>query len=142
MIQVEGLGEVINNLTRLEDQYKKGLKKAIATATLETESKAKQRAPVDTGRLRSSISSSFKGDDTGQVSVNVSYAPYMEFGTGNNVDFSYITNTAIRREAEIGASQFRGQGIRNVNIVGYKYLLSSFLEARTHFYQFINRFIK
>lgn len=45
---------------------------------------AKERTPVDTGRLRSSISGQVEGTGTGvrgRVGTNVEYAPYVEFGT-------------------------------------------------------------
>jgi len=42
-------------------------------------------APVDTGRLRSSITASIEADEEtiqGVVGSNLAYAPHMEFGTG------------------------------------------------------------
>jgi len=44
------------------------------------EAEAKRRAPVDTGRLRSSINSGVSGD-VAKVGTDVEYAPYMEYGT-------------------------------------------------------------
>jgi HK97 gp10 family phage protein len=43
---------------------------------------AKQRAPVDTGRLRNSIAVEVDADGLGAtVGTNVEYAPFQEFGT-------------------------------------------------------------
>lgn len=51
---------------------------------LRVERKAKQLAPVDTGRLRSSITSTVGQDSQGlyaTVGTNVHYARHIEFGT-------------------------------------------------------------
>jgi HK97 gp10 family phage protein len=48
------------------------------------ENAAKRNAPVDTGRLRSSITHSVNVDGTGlfaEIGTNVEYAVYQEFGT-------------------------------------------------------------
>lgn len=55
-------------------------------AALAIEADAKALAPVDTGALRASISSSFTGDGRGgamtaEVGPTVSYAVFQEFGT-------------------------------------------------------------
>ena len=45
---------------------------------------AKRNAPVDTGRLRSSITHEVGGDPEGivaRVGTNVEYAPHLEYGT-------------------------------------------------------------
>jgi HK97 gp10 family phage protein len=47
---------------------------------LSIESNAKRNAPVDSGRLRSSIHSEIK-PTSGAVLTNVEYAPFIEFGT-------------------------------------------------------------
>lgn len=52
--------------------------------TIRVESAAKRLAPVDTGRLRSSITHSLERDSRGLVGfvgTNVEYAIYQEFGT-------------------------------------------------------------
>lgn len=46
----------------------------------EVESRAKQKAPVDTGRLRGGITTSVRQTEA-VVGVNVTYAPHVEFGT-------------------------------------------------------------
>lgn len=48
---------------------------------LEVERRAKVRAPVDSGRLRSSIRAG-RGPDHAFVAVDVEYAGFQEFGTG------------------------------------------------------------
>ena len=56
----------------------------ILKATLAVEREAKHLCPVDTGRLRSSITPEVarEGQEiVGRVGTNVEYAPYQEFGT-------------------------------------------------------------
>lgn len=68
----------------LTDSGKKKVKDALFRKGLKIEAEAKRLAPVDTGRLRSSITTVM--DDSGRgvkvrVGTNVEYAPYIEFGT-------------------------------------------------------------
>jgi HK97 gp10 family phage protein len=51
---------------------------------IQVEATAKRLCPVDTGRLRSSITHELGVDSrglVGTVGTNVTYAPYVEFGT-------------------------------------------------------------
>ena len=78
-------------------------------STMMFEKYAKMQAPVDTGRLRSSFMVSYSPNKLGSTTlINARYAPYMEFGTGKYVK--------ILPGYEDIAAQFRGKGIREVNI--------------------------
>ena len=56
--------------------------RALETIVLVAERYAKEYAPVDTGRLRNSISHQAEPDeDAVYIGTNVEYAPYQEFGT-------------------------------------------------------------
>lgn len=58
--------------------------KDLTRRAVRVETAAKRLAPVDTGRLRSSISRELGRDGQGLVAVigtNVHYAPHVEFGT-------------------------------------------------------------
>ena len=47
---------------------------------------AADKAPVDTGRLKSSISSAVVADEkAAYIGTNVEYAPYQEFGTSRGI---------------------------------------------------------
>ena len=61
------------------------MRRFFTKAAIAVQSGAKERAPVDTGRLRSSLT--FEVDSRplplwAKVGSNVSYAPFMEYGTG------------------------------------------------------------
>ena len=53
--------------------------RALEAIGLAAEGYAKLRTPVDTGRLRNSISHAVSGDSA-YIGTNVEYAPYVEFG--------------------------------------------------------------
>jgi HK97 gp10 family phage protein len=58
--------------------------KVITVAALQVTNLAKQLCPVDTGRLRNSITwelGTIMGLPTARVGTNVEYAPYVELGT-------------------------------------------------------------
>lgn len=80
--RVTGEKELLRALNNLPANVGNKLKKAVAETVLLTETKAKQLAPVDTGRLRSSINGNIATDGfSGTVSTNVDYAVSVEFGT-------------------------------------------------------------
>ncbi len=85
--EVEGLEEALKKLS--PDVYAKPLRDFFKRAGIYISDKAKELAPVDTGRLRSSLT--YVVDDAeppqyAQIGTNVEYAPYMEFGTGFETD--------------------------------------------------------
>jgi len=60
-----------------------GLQAALMEGGKLIETAAKGFAPVDTGRLRSSINTEAQGENTVIVAPHVDYAIYQEFGTKN-----------------------------------------------------------
>ena len=65
------------------------------------ESYAKKLCPVDTGRLRSSITHRQVDDDTVVVGTNVSYAPYVELGH-HTTGGSFVAGRPFLRPAAEG----------------------------------------
>lgn len=77
------INKVVKEVNRRSSTYEANVAKELFKGALDIESGAKQRAPVDTGRLRSSIQSKIDHKDiSAEVTANVDYAPYVEFGTG------------------------------------------------------------
>lgn len=88
-ITFDGLDEAIRSLDKIADDLTgEAMQGGMRRAALVVEAGAKRKAPVDTGRLRSSITSAVTVTGFGArgvqgiVGTNVVYAPYMEFGTG------------------------------------------------------------
>lgn len=79
--------ELRDDLDTLADAVNEKLYEAVETWSLLVESTAKQLAPVDTGRLRSSINSEARriGKDIvkGFIGSNLDYAPIIEEGRGS-----------------------------------------------------------
>ena len=66
------------------------------------ESYAKRRCPVDTGRLRNSITHVQWDDKTEVIGSNVEYAPFVELGT-----YRMKAKPFLRPAAENHASEYR-----------------------------------
>jgi HK97 gp10 family phage protein len=80
--QVRGLREFVQFTETLSADVEEQAKEVVKTATLKTEADAKLLAPVDTGYMRNSITSTFSsGGMVGTVSVGAEYGLFVEFGT-------------------------------------------------------------
>lgn len=81
-IQLVGATDVLSRLKLLVPSVRQAAGDTVAETVLLIETDAKLLAPVDTGRLRSSIHSEIAPNRlSGFVATNVSYAPFIEFGT-------------------------------------------------------------
>lgn len=70
-----------DNTEKILGAVKKKASSRLITATLMVERIAKIFCPVKTGTLKRSINHKFIGNEDAQVGSNISYAPYVEFGT-------------------------------------------------------------
>lgn len=82
---MKGMDRLLRKLAQLgADQS--AMRRGIHKATIKVQGDAKGLAPVgDTGDLRNSIKAQVteeRGKIIGEVSTNLEYAPYVEFGTG------------------------------------------------------------
>jgi len=83
-INVKGQEQLNKKLAQLQAKSDGKLKEVLTKSVIEVERKAKLKSPVDTGRLRASIThevSKLRSQHIGRVGTNVEYAPYQEFGT-------------------------------------------------------------
>lgn len=69
-----------DNTDEIMAAVKRATEKALEMCGLQAEGYAKRLCPVDTGRLRSSITHQVEGD-TAYIGTNVEYAAYVEYGT-------------------------------------------------------------
>lgn len=109
------------------------LTEIVAAATSRTKLNAKQFAPVDKAGLKNSIHSAADGL-TGEVTVNVTYGPFLEFGTGSKV--------VVPGELKDYAMQFKGKGIRQVNNRAQPYLYPAFFINRERFKKACDKALK
>lgn len=64
------------------------------------ESYAKKLCPVDTGRLRNSITHQQRDENTEVIGTNVEYAPYVELGTHKMAAKPFLRPAAENHTAE------------------------------------------
>ena len=93
----------------------------IAKTGAEISRLAKRSAPKDTGALQQSISFGARGKQV-QVVADKIYAPYVEFGTGGKVKLDDMLELGIPSSY---AMQFKGKGIREVNLPARPFFFSS-----------------
>lgn len=81
--------KLINRLNASKTSVQIATVKGVKRAGLLVQGDAQRLVPVDTGRLRTSITTTVEETPTGavaEVGTNVFYAPYVEYGTGKRGD--------------------------------------------------------
>ena len=77
----------------------KGKRNALTAIGATAETYAKKATPVDTGRLRNSISHAVDGEAV-YIGSNVEYAPYVELGTSRAKAHHMLQKAATEHSAE------------------------------------------
>ena len=77
----------------------KGKRNALTAIGATAETYAKKATPVDTGRLRNSISHAVDGE-AAYIGTNVEYAPYVELGTSRAKAHHMLQKAATEHSAE------------------------------------------
>ena len=119
--KIEGLDALIKKLGKLPIEIEKEVANEVNASALAIQSKAKRDVKVDNSTLRSSIQLMSIFEDKRiiySVGSRLKYAPYIEFGTGGLV--------TIPAGYEDFAIQFRGKGIRKINLRPRPYLIPAF----------------
>ena len=135
MAKVRGLSGILRNMQIYSKQLRSDLTLEVFKATTSIEGKAKNRVPVDTGKLKQSIYHKMDYQKSiGKVGATEDYAPYIEFGTGGNV--------AIPNGFSELAGQFKGKGKRKINRSPKPFLIPAFLEETQNLKEEIKRVVK
>jgi HK97 gp10 family phage protein len=119
--KIEGLDALIKRLGKLSPEIAKEVSMEVNASALAIQSKARKEVKVDNGILRNSIQLKEvnKGDKIiYTVGSALKYAPYVEFGTGGTVN--------VPAGYEDFAMQFKGKGIRKINLKPRPYLIPAF----------------
>lgn len=128
-LSIKGNQAVIKGIRAYEKRSIERTKEELKGWADKTEADAKRDVPVDTGELQSSIHSTPEKEGLVQtVGTNVEYSPYVEFGTGTEVD--------VPSGLEDYAIQFKGAGIKEVNLPARPYLFNN---ARRNFIEMVER---
>ena len=131
-INQSDLNKLKNKLDKMRAFESKTLSNELGKTGSEIVRLAKRSAPVDKGSLKQSISAQRSGKSINVVAA-AHYAPYVEFGTGGRVDLTDITQLGIPPSY---AAQFKGKGIREVNLPARPFFFNS---ARIGFKNLLNR---
>lgn len=132
--------EKFRKYKEMPKELEKELKTAVAVVTRQTSKDAKMFARsnvnVVTSGLVMGIGAPYITDKgfTGEVIVRVAYGPYVEFGTGAKVQ--------VPSEIKDYAMQFKGAGIRQVNLPARPYLYPAFFLNREKFTKECDRILK
>lgn len=119
-VKISGNQAILRRLQDLPERAKELVSDEVEATTMDIHRDAVARVPVDTGRLKGSLTPVVlkQGEKvTGEVGTNVDYAPYVEFGTGGKVN--------IPQGLESYAARFKGNGERQVNLPARPYLFNS-----------------
>jgi hypothetical protein len=130
---IRGMEGVQAALNKKVDAITKGIDREMTAAALETNAKQAAYTPVDTGRLRSSNGFDVSKPLDKKLFNRIQYAPYIEFGTGGLV--------TIPVGLEDIALQFKGAGIRQVNMRAQPFFFRAWFEERTKLIQRIKKLI-
>lgn len=131
-INASDLSKLNKKLDKLRAFESQKVSKELGKTGLEIVRLAKREVPAPTGTLRNTISAQRSGK-TVNVIAAANYAPYVEFGTGGRVDLDDMLRLGIPASY---AAQFKGKGIRDVNLPARPFFFSS---ARVGFQNLFNR---
>lgn len=93
----------ISNAPSVLSAENKARAQALEIVGGKAESYAKALCPVDTGRLRNSITHQQYSEDTEVIGTNVEYAPYVELGTHKMAARPFLRPAAEGHGAEYAA---------------------------------------
>ena len=88
-----------SNVNDILSAMENGKRNALTAIGSTAETYAKQETPVDTGRLRNSISHAVDGE-AAYIGSNVEYAPYVELGTSRAKAHHMLQKAATEHSAE------------------------------------------
>ena len=93
-----------NNAEQIGAAIDKAIAKALTMIGLKAEGNAKNACPVDTGRLRNSITNAIDTEENAvYIGTNVVYAPYVELGTSRSDPHPYLKPAAADHADEYRA---------------------------------------
>lgn len=93
--------KITDNSDKFLDALPEQIEQALTAIGLTAESYAKQECPVDTGRLRNSITHAVEsGEKAVYIGTNVEYAAFVELGTSRMKPRPYLKPAVTEHTAE------------------------------------------
>lgn len=100
MGQVASIQIVSDNTDKVVEELGTAMSRALEAVGIEAESDAARLCPVDTGRLRNSITHAVDEDDKSAIiGTNVEYAEYVHNGTRHQAAQPFLTD-AVNQNAD------------------------------------------
>lgn len=133
-VKVTGIEQVKANVAKYKAEKEKAIKNIVAESALIIQNNARKRAPVDTGRLRSSINSNFLDDGyVAEIAAQVFYASFVEWGTSPHFPPPNTLAGWARRHGMAGKEFIIARGISRKGTPAQPFLFPSFEEERNKF---------
>jgi phage gpG-like protein len=107
------LADLQNKIEQLGKLSKQELSNELVDTATFMVAGMKTDARHKTGNLRLNIGFERQNQNTVVVFSKAPYSPYVEFGTGRNVDLQHLTRLGFPASY---AAQFKGKGIKKVNL--------------------------
>jgi hypothetical protein len=120
--EVEGLKSLIGKLDEKSKNMTIEIDKQMTSTIVEINNLQKSYCPVDNGVLRQGNRFTTNIPLSKQLWNDVKYAPYVEFGTGGMVN--------VPAGLEDVAGQFKGKGIKKVNLPARPFFFRAFYEKK------------
>jgi hypothetical protein len=120
--KIEGLNELLTTLKEYPKEVQEEVKEEIDDFAQRVVKRAKQRVPKDLGGGGGLSGAIGYQQEQGLIVAAKKYAPFVEFGTGDLVD--------VPAGLEDYAIQFKGRGIRKVNLKARPFFFNSFFEEK------------
>jgi len=121
-IELKGVDELLRKLRERGENMSDIVDKEMTRATLDINAAQRRNTPVDTGRLRMGNMFDVSRKLDKELFNGVEYAPYVEFGTGGLVN--------VPPGLEEIAIQFKGAGVRKVNLPAQPFFFRAFFENK------------
>lgn len=137
-VESQDLQKALKDIDKYHDKAKQGISNEVSRAAFNIAHKARIAAPVGKakgagGRLRASISVADQKRFEAKVVAKTRYAAYVEFGTG--------TLVKVPKGLEDYAMQFKGRGIRQVNLRARPFLFPSVESERNTYESNMNKLL-
>ena len=132
---IKGLDKVYKDFAKLSQEIHKKVGLVTKANAMEISADARKKAPKDLGKLAQGISYE-KVDDTFNYKIFAieKYSAYMEFGTGGMVK--------VPSELKEIAIQFKGKGVKEINLPARPYLYPAFVKGREQYLEDLEDLLK
>ena len=132
----------IKTLQRRLDKLKSKSKVAVSTGIGKWKQATENDAKRDVKKVTSTLVKSIQGgvaNKSAYVEASAKYAPYVEFGTGRNVDLSHLEKMGIKKSY---ALQFKGRGVKDVNLPARPFLYPAAYRNLRYLLDYLKKEIK